>query len=78
MTRCRSCQAPVRWVRMQTSGRSMPLDPDPHPDGNVAINDEGQGVSVKPRYAAVTGEPVYRSHFASCPDAGAHRKDRAA
>jgi hypothetical protein len=74
---CRSCGAPVRWVRT-VNGKTMPLDPDPTPDGNIiAVVEPGGG-----RVAQVIGKddlidesvPRYKSHFATCPNADQHRK----
>ena len=33
---CRDCGAPIRFVRLITTGKLLPIDPDPHPSGNVA------------------------------------------
>jgi hypothetical protein len=72
-TSCRSCQAPVRWVRTE-GGRAMPLDPEPVDAGNVVIVREGPPPVV--RYVAADEEPGPRftSHFATCPDAPSWRK----
>lgn len=64
MRPCRSCGAPIQWVWTVT-GKAMPLDPEPHPDGNVELID---GV------AHVHSQPCpdgYLSHFVTCPQ-GAH------
>jgi hypothetical protein len=69
---CRSCKRPVRWVRMVKTNKAMPLDPEPHAMGNIQI------VSVKPDMAEVvpvhSSEPLFISHFATCPFAATHRK----
>jgi hypothetical protein len=47
----------------------MPLDPEPHPTGNMALVD---GVA---HFVAPDGKDArYRSHFATCPDADKHRR----
>lgn len=73
--RCRSCQQPIRWATTP-AGRVMPLDLDPHPDGNVRLGWVGgeqlalvlAGAELE---AARIDDPraLYRSHFATCPDA---------
>lgn len=63
MIQCRACGAPIRWVRT-TRGKSMPLDAEPDPTGNVTI--EG-GVAVVHGQPPITG-PVYMPHHATCPN----------
>lgn len=78
---CRSCGAPIRWA-ITEKGRRMPLDPDPHPDGNVMVEHaagaDHSGVVVFAgrllHEERDLGTPLYRSHFASCPDARKHRR----
>lgn len=80
--RCRSCGAGIRWGAVAASGKNMPLDVEPHPDGNVRIARDGfllevlGGVALPA--ARARGDELYRSHFATCPDAGAHRRRTAA
>jgi hypothetical protein len=67
---CRSCGAEIRWSITET-GKRIPLDPDPSPTGNIRLDfttahvlradDDYQG-------------PRYVSHFATCPNASAHRR----
>lgn len=71
--KCRSeqCQAPIIWART-TSGRSMPVNADPTPDGNIAV-EVRQGMIM----AIVYPEPIRdgrTSHFMTCPAAHAWRK----
>ena len=73
---CRSCGAPVRWVTMP-SGRSAPLDPEPHPDGNVVMVSATRARPLTANRIAQAGklpEPRYRSHFVTCPNASEHRR----
>lgn len=69
---CESCSAEIRWVTLE-SGRPMPLDPAPHPNGNVIVGVGG-------RYRVLDGSQLpaevaaWRSHFATCPHASRHRK----
>lgn len=72
MANCKSCGEPVAWVTMQ-SGKKMPLDPLPQEDGNIEI--VGATGRVVPRSEAERREGMlYRSHYASCPDASKHRR----
>lgn len=66
---CRGCGQPVRWVETQNA-RHMPIDPLPHPRGNVTLRAQGQGV-----VAVVHGlqelpldvPEAFRPHKATCP-----------
>lgn len=77
---CRSCHAPVRWVRLAISGSRMPLDPEPNAEkGNVHIanNDDQKAVLLSgPVLDAARDErlDLYVSHFATCPNAKEHRR----
>jgi hypothetical protein len=77
MSRCRSCDAPLLWARTE-KGRRIPLDPEPYtgpePSGLFVLREGGLAVAAPP--GAFEDEPLYRSHFATCPDAALHRKSR--
>lgn len=77
MSNCRSCAAPIQWVRTP-EGRTMPLDPLPVEDGNLALmqGDPIIAVPVAKHELLIDDDGLrYVSHFASCPDAaGQHRK----
>lgn len=60
------CQAPIRWART-TTGKLMPLDPDPHPDGNIELTDAGAVVHADGQMMFDTG-PRYMPHWATCTD----------
>lgn len=73
MSRCRSCEAEVLWT-MTEHGKRMPLDAEPYdgpePSGLFVLRGEGdtpQAVAATPE--SFPGEPLFRSHFATCPDA---------
>jgi len=75
MSYCRSCDAPVFWVRTETD-RSMPLDVEPRDDGNLALEPCPDG-----EIRAVPFSPLlhptqlrYVSHFATCPQAREWRR----
>lgn len=69
---CRTCSAEIRWVST-TNDRPMPLDAEPHPDGNVEIVDvDGRPVAVvhaEGQRCMFDGER-WMPHFATCPNWG--------
>ena len=56
----------------------MPLDPEPSPEGNVLLIDGVASVYGAETAADVrlSGQPLYVSHFTTCPEAAQHRKTR--
>ena len=66
------------WLRIRPAGRSMPIDAEPAPDGNVSANlTAGTGVVLSGALLEAvrsTDEPLYLSHFATCPHAGEWRR----
>ncbi len=74
--KCRSCEAPIRWA-VTGKGRRMPLDAQPSPDGTIAVEPEDElGVIVGIVRGVSTTQPRFVSHFATCPNAGGHRRKR--
>lgn len=80
----RSCKAPILWAHTADNKR-MTLDPKPTANGNVLIHISEEPeprliVAVLTRGqvdgARSDGKTLYRSHFASCPDADGHRRNR--
>lgn len=74
MSACRSCRAEIWWARTE-SGKRIPLDPEPVPDGNVVVVQDSPPV-VRVLAAAdlpLHIVPTYKSHFATCPHADTHR-----
>lgn len=65
---CRSCRARILWGLTERN-RRMPLDVEPELGGNVEALGRGH-VRVVAAHPLV---PRYVSHFASCPNASAHR-----
>lgn len=68
---CSSCGAPIEWA-VTEHGKRIPLDLEPTPTGNLVVVD-GIARTLKP-----TGEgwTLRVSHFATCPNAGVHRRRR--
>lgn len=80
---CISCDAPVLWAIMSSTGSRMPLDPEPKPDGNIAliepviVGEAPLAIVIRPSQleaARRLNAHLYRSHFASCPYAARHRR----
>jgi hypothetical protein len=78
---CRSCRAPIRWA-VTESGRRLPLDRDPAPDGNVRLA-AAQVRGGTPRAVVVAAEKrpdlageLYVPHWATCKFADQHRKEK--
>jgi hypothetical protein len=70
---CKSCKARIDWYTVAATGKRMPIDPDPAPDGNVRVDVVANTVEV---VAPGSRRPLYRSHFATCPAAGQPRRPR--
>lgn len=79
---CRSCGAPVRWA-ITSSGKRMPLDPQPSARGNIVLRPRFTGQSPLAEVyrdhtdalAAVEGSgDTYTTHFETCPQAASHRR----
>ena len=73
---CAKCKKPILWARTKR-GANLPLDPEPHAKGNILLVREinKATATVLPKEAiAKTSEPLYISHFATCPFAAAFRK----
>lgn len=66
-----TCGARILWA-FTPQGKRMPMELAPAPDGQP-------GVAM--RVVTVDGDqaqlaPLFQTHFASCPDAGRHRRRR--
>ena len=80
VARCRSCGASVVWARTQY-GRWMPVDAFPATEGNVSIERQSDGaliagVRAQTWFTLRPDVPRFTSHFATCPQAGQHRRRR--
>lgn len=79
---CNRCPARVLWA-MSVNNERMPIDPIPHPDGNVELHQDQGGVlhatvvgrprkPAQPSLFDLDPEPApprFKTHFATCPRA---------
>lgn len=79
-TPCRSCGASISWLKL-ASGKAHPIDADsadhivPRKGGPVrGVTADGRVISGDPSHKHSGAVRVWRSHFATCPNAAAHRK----
>lgn len=79
--RCRgqTCRAEIALLPTE-AGKRLPIDVDPHPDGNVAVTRDllGEPVAVVLGATAAArwraeGRSLYMPHHATCPDVEAFR-----
>lgn len=77
MSVCRSCDAPIYWIKT-AKGQAMPIDARPDPNrGNVRLVAGGSGVVLshdEARARRAAGEALHTSHFATCVHAAQHRR----
>jgi hypothetical protein len=85
MATCKSCQAPILWVRVKNTGSLMPVDAKPNPKGNVEVEagepERGVGYGGYVYRAVVHGQPpmmvagtLHMPHHATCPQADQWRR----
>lgn len=79
---CTSCGAAM-FFATTTDGKELPVDAQPAADGTVSVTftDPPTAVVVGRGQAAgmrAAGIQLYRSHFATCPNADHHRNPRGA
>lgn len=69
--RCRTCGAPIIWVKSE-KGKNMPLDAKP--EKRVVIN-PAWGGEPSPMDGSFTGfvQATYVSHYSTCPQAQSWR-----
>lgn len=81
-TQCRSCKADILFAQT-AAGRSIPMDPEPHVDGNTRLEASDHPVLAtvltagELMKARTAGEKLYRSHFVTCPQGRQWQKRRA-
>lgn len=73
MSPCKKCGKPMRWVDTAT-GSHLPIDPDPVPDGNIMLLENGLCTIVPLEERAACVAPLFKSHFATCPSASEFRR----
>lgn len=73
MAECKSCGAAITWAKTENLKR-MPLEK--REDGNILIEGGLIRFPSADRLAEVNPAARYVSHFATCPNAGSHRKGR--
>jgi hypothetical protein len=80
LDRCKSCDAPIFWAVAEVSLKSLPIDPQPAPNGNLQIIDKDRrppivrSLRVAERFAK---KGLYITHFVTCPFADQHCTRRA-
>lgn len=80
IAKCRSCGAPVIWA-LTVKGNATCFDAQPNTEGTFVLRRGKRTATIYTKYVKTddeeyAGEPRYTSHFASCPNADQHRKDR--
>lgn len=82
MGACKSCGEHIIFAKT-ANGKSMPLDDMPNATkGNVHIVQDGPKIlatvlgKADAQAARDKGEQLYLPHFATCPFAGRHRRNR--
>jgi hypothetical protein len=63
---CRSCKAPVMWLKSEATNRTAPIDQESSADGSIAID------TTAGTYRILVGAQrvgtLYTNHFATCPN----------
>ena len=74
---CRSCKAPILWVKSAASRQIMILDAEPVEGGNIAIVENEAHVYKGDLFdKELPPGPRYIDHHATCPDAQKWRKNK--
>jgi hypothetical protein len=73
MSLCRSCDAPIKWAKTR-AGKTIPVDAEPSADGNLVLVPDFLGGLFALAADSDPDKPRHKSHFATCPNADAHRK----
>lgn len=79
------CGATIEWVQTE-NGKMMPIDSEPNPEGNVIKTGTAQRMvrgrmeTVQTVMVVKPDDPTpldrFMPHFATCPQAAAHKKPR--
>ena len=71
---CKSCGARILWA-VTPAGKKIPLDAEPHPDGNIAISHAREWAPILASVVKPGSQDGLRkTHFATCPNSVQHRK----
>jgi hypothetical protein len=70
---CAACGAQIIW-RETPAGKTMPVDANPAPEGNVLIEGSKCLVLGPLEVQARESGDLHLSHFATCPQAARFRK----
>ena len=73
---CKACGLEILWVHTAATNRLMPLDPEPCPDGNIAIVEDRAHVKKGDLFEERAAGLLYKSHFATCPQADKFRRKK--
>jgi hypothetical protein len=75
---CKTCRAEIQWAVL--AQKPHPFDADPTTDGTYMLVDTPTEVRTVAVYVArekrKAGDRLHKSHFATCPNAAAHRTKR--
>lgn len=72
---CSSCSARIIWT-VTAKGKRMPVDAEPREYGTFVLRGQGDDVPLLALHKSVSPghEPLYVSHFATCPDGDSWRR----
>jgi hypothetical protein len=74
LSTCRSCGAPVYWLKHATTGKLAPVDAAPNPSGNVTVDPAAGTYTVLGTAGARADTARYTSHFMPCPQCRTWRR----
>ena len=69
---CKSCGAAIFWAKSATTGKAMPINARPDPQGNISL--DLTGAAVVGKAGVDLPGPRYVSHFVTCPQHEKWRK----
>lgn len=70
MSKCRVCPASIVWA-VTVNAKAIPVDADPHPDGNVRLTQGPIGLLAEvlgPLEKMLEDGPLHMPHHATCPN----------
>lgn len=73
-THCRSCGALVLIRANVSTGKPAPINAEPAPGGNIAIDETHYWIVPVAERAGLDRTDLRFSHFATCPDAKGWRR----